>query len=80
MGYHLPFRYLPFVVSPLPAFEHMVIFKTRIDFPRKGAKEPLCSWGAFPFSPVIKIQLQWEGQMLRGSGNMDYVNELFKDL
>lgn len=40
MGYPLPFRYLPFVVSSLPAFEHMTILKTRIDFPRRGAKAP----------------------------------------
>lgn len=40
MGYPLPFRYLPYVVSSLPAFEHMTILKTIIDFPRRGAKAP----------------------------------------
>lgn len=82
MGYPLPFRYLPFVVSSLPAFEHMTILKTRIDFPRRGAKAPPAphSWRAFLFPPVTNIELRWERQMLRGSGNMDYVDELFKNL
>lgn len=83
MGYPLPFRYLPFVVSSLPAFEHMTILKTRIDFPRRGAKAPPLPphlWRAFPFPPVTNIELRRDWQMLRGSGNMDYVDELFKDL
>ena len=47
---------------------------------QKGCEGLLPSLGALSSSHIIKIEIRKAGQMLRGSENMDYANELFKDL
>lgn len=47
---------------------------------QKGYEGLLPSWEALSSSRIIKIEIRKAGQMLRGSENMDYANELFKDL
>lgn len=68
------------MVSSVPAFENVVIFENKNQFSQKGCEGLLHSLGAFSSSRIIKIEIRKAGHMLRGSQNMDYANELFKDL
>ena len=70
------------MVSSVPAFENVVIKKKKKtnQSSQKGYEGLLPSWGALSSSCTIKIEIRKAGQMLKGSENMDYANELFKDL
>lgn len=52
-----PFKYFPFVVSFVPAFENVVIFENKNQFSQKGCEGLLHCLGAFSSSHIIKSEM-----------------------